>query len=331
MRSRCSTTFHFVITTLFVVPVIGAEAPDLSTVLKSHAAYERSLGPYVLTESLRRRVTPGMFDEQKAALEEMRASALSEARKELVARGATQEEMAAREAQINRQFDESLRGRDYDRVNADLSVTRRRTVDFSGERIRWDDDDTRDLSALGKQIPDLEWVRLNLDQTRIWILARNQNILLLPRVDKLASTDPNGMQNLNHERIRIGLLPVWVRSSQVKVDITEGPSADTLDLKGTSVGGVFSATLDATPPYRVRELRTESPRDDSALRWSLSGSFPVQVGVSIPERYEYRVRQRGVDDFVIEEARTTEFRTQAAVNDDLFKIPTDYRVSPTPQ
>lgn len=330
MHSICNRAICCVMPALCVVPVINAEAPELATIIDSQAAWERSLGPYVLTESLRRRVSPGAFDEQKATLEELRASALSEACNELGPRGVTKEATASREAQINRHFDESLRGRDYDRANADVSVARRRTVDFSGERIRWDDEDSRDLVALGKRVPDSDWVRLNLDQTRTWIFAKNQYILLLPRADKVASTDPNGMQNLNHERIRIGLLPGWIRSSQVKVDISEGRVAGTLDLKGTSAGGVFTATLDATPPYRVRELRTESPQDDSALRWSLSGGFPVQVGASIPERYEYRVRQRGVDDFVIEEATTSEFRAQAAVNDDLFKIPMDYRVSPTP-
>jgi hypothetical protein len=283
------------------------------------------LTPLRLVDRIDRRTdAPAVSARNADSVEQLLASALADARREHDAAGRSEEAWQRTEARIRSHYATLQQNLNIVHVNAHLILTRTRLIDLAGGRIRWDDVDDPQTDALADAAGISGPQRMNVNQTKTEMLVGGQHITLYPEPLKLAHYAPLGLQSVGTERLRLGLLPEWVFGSEQSLTVEPGTVAGTIELRGTSGSGGFVAELSAETPYRVQRFRLLDG-DGGEADWRMTGYSADEAFRGVPRRVEFRAKQAGVVDYVVETAELQGPPQPANIEPPVFASPPEYR------
>lgn len=308
---------------------VSAEASkaELNQVRLAHERRASTLGTVVITESVHRKVNWAAEEARLVAeLDESLAAALSAARRDHEAAGADASSWERVERLIREQFEVRRNGLIANQINSDVTVRRVRTIDLPGARVRWDDTDSRNTTAMADSSGITGAQRANITKSQSSILAEGKHVILYPHLEKLARVAPIGMQNLDHERLRLGLLPAWVFSGDFEITI-DSANPKSFRLQGVGATGSFTADLEPFSPFAVLKFQIRGPNDEYARQWGISDYQRASGELRLPKSVTMRVTKNGISDYLVETCETSSVQIQAPSSDAVFLIPADYRVS----
>jgi hypothetical protein len=214
------------------------------------------------------------------------------------------------------------------RLNRAVALERRTAIDLTHRILRCDTRDRRDVDRIGTQ-HGLDVLALNsLDQTGVLIRKTDGCVQLMPRADKLATTSSERKYNLDELVYKFGLIPPWVFSSDLELELKElVPTVpDELQLVGRRGSAVvFTATVRPDLGYRITTCRTymddtgKSYQDDTVSDFRKSGDF------LIPFRTCRIVNLVDALGWVVERREVTSAEVNTVIPGDTFATPGDYR------
>ena len=305
--------------------------PTLDELRAIHAAREAAPGIVRVTETVARAETrnPAVVARQQQQHAERLELALETARRQHAEEGSTDAgDLRNQEQQIRRTFDHigavaMLRLT----LNSGVAARRTRLVDLAGGRVRWDDVDPRDLDQLSRDHQLTAIQRSNLDLSRISI-AKNGSHWTAAVADRLATRSTMGLQNLDAERIRLGIVPHAVLDP-LRAPTLSWPSGPDIAVISANAGeSVLRLTLDRSQGWSV--VRYEMNHSQSSRHvWNVDG-FITQNDIRIPARITHSVRKDGVDDYMTESVDTIGVETGVQATEASFDLPAEYRVQEPP-
>jgi hypothetical protein len=212
------------------------------------------------------------------------------------------------------------------RLNRALALARTTTIDLAGRTLRYDTRDLRDIERLAAEKGLDRAGLMSLDQTAVDILKPGGQVHLVPHAGKLALILPHPVYSYDEHAYTLGLLPKWVFSSGLELEIRElvpTVSAE-LELIGKRDGTLrFVAVLSAAAGYRAISFTTFN--DNKPFQQYSMSDFRKVGDVLIPYRTVYRVDVAGVNRLV-ERREVRSARVNGPLAPDAFSIPADYRI-----
>lgn len=240
------------------------------------------------------------------------------------------EQVAKVQSQLEAQLEEELASVDnmviVARLDRTQAFTRTMRIDLGARVLRYDIRDLRNVDRLAMENGLTEADLMSLDKSGSQIIKRDGSVELVPRADKLALILPHPVYTYDEHAYALGLLPKWVFSSGLELEINElvpTVSAE-LQLIGRRDGALrFVAVLSAAAGYRATSFTTFN--DEKPFQQYSMSDFRKVGDVLIPYRTVYRLDVEGVNRLV-ERREVRSARVNDPVAPDAFSIPADYRV-----
>lgn len=319
-------------------PLLAAELPSVSDIRARNdinmAAVKQARFEEILTQEYIR--APGSAEADRASTLDLAAARepeiLADALSKMANASESERQRVTKDIKSRTsQMDASIT---IAQLNDNFALRQVYSVDWSKQRSRLDRSDLRDLAAVTREISVTEFDMMALDQTMSTIQTMDSGVMLVPRANKLAVQRNTGSFDPDIEVLRFGVLPKAAFDSSFSLSIRERvPGWDgQYILEGASKDRVvYQAILSRSLGYRIISLRYFDNEGKLYRNVDLSG-YKELGGVPVPfHAIVTKYRQSHPGDRIIEERIVSkiDLNDAAAISDEVFQIPADYRVQRT--
>lgn len=215
------------------------------------------------------------------------------------------------------------------RINRQLSIDRRRTVDFENGRGRLDDVDRRNVDALLAEEGLDDSMRGSIWRSKSMIVDAQHAVELPAIAPDLAVIMPGPRFDANGEWLSLGIVPEAVFGEGLLLDLKRVGASLELTARDAESGAILlRGELLPERSYRLASWRAFTPEGELATEMVLDDYRQVD-GVWVPFARQVNRSRDGVPDYSVEKATLQEVEINPVLEDDTFAIPTGMRIQDT--